>query len=213
MSSAQNTHSCAACSCQSIHLFEPTSTVVKRDPCRGEYTAHGLVDPSIVVAKEVDSVVATINTSVWPLTTEEVKTQLHSMDLSAIATVVVELLRVHPVLEHTDGVMDNKARCLTLRRWSGHRALLIHPFEPRARRIHLLCVCIFCFGITLYPKVIDGQTNLELDPRIRSCTVVLLSLRMSTPRWCFSNHAPFSVWIGSSTCVTRGVTFCLPRYK
>ena len=148
----RNTHSCAARSCQSIHLFEPTSTVVKRDPCRGEYMAHGLVDPSIVVPKEVDSVVATINTSVWPLTTEEVKTQLHSMDLFAIATAVVELLRVHPVLEHTDGVMDNKARCLTLRRWSGHRALLTHPFEPRARTIHLLGVCIFLFRYNALPR-------------------------------------------------------------
>ena len=32
-----------------------------------------------------------VKTSVWPLTTEEVKTQLHSMDLFAIATVVVVL--------------------------------------------------------------------------------------------------------------------------
>ena len=89
------------------------------------------------------------------------------MDLFAIATVVVELLCVHPVLELTDGVMDNKARFDFAKTVAGHRALLVTSFRTA-------CISFFRH-VTVYPEVIDGQTNLELDPRISSCTVVLLS--------------------------------------
>ena len=84
--------------------------VVKRDSRRGEYMAYSLVDRNVVVPKDVDSVVATIETSVSPLTT-------------------VELLCVHPVLELTDGVMDNKARFDYAEMFAGHRALLVTPFR------------------------------------------------------------------------------------
>ena len=65
--------------------------IIKFDPRHGKYMACGLVDCSAVVPKDVGFAVATIKTSAWPLTTEEVKTQLHSVDLFAIAAVVVEL--------------------------------------------------------------------------------------------------------------------------
>ena len=65
--------------------------------------------------------------------------------------------------------MDNKARF----DFAG-RFLYTHSNRVLAQFIYSVSASL-CFDRTLYPEVFEGQTNLEPDPRIGSCSVVLLS--------------------------------------
>ena len=70
---------------------EPASVMIKCNRSHRKKTAYGLVYRSVVVPHDVDAAVTLSKTSVWPSTTDEVVTQLHSMGLFAIGMDVVEL--------------------------------------------------------------------------------------------------------------------------